>query len=164
MVAADWVGNTYITPDTAILAAKAEERALAFESEFFNGACQYKGSKMDPVTTRAIERILRGSSGPSPNDPKLRAELSEILTRMEGAYGAGSYCNDAGECREIQELEKVLAESRDYDELLDVWQGWRTVSPPYRADYQRFVELPIQGAKDFGFDNLAEVWKSNYAM
>ncbi len=162
--AAYWVRSTYITPDTAILAAKAGERALAFESEVFNGARRFKGKNMDPVTARAIELMLRGSSAPSPNDPKLRAELSEILTRMEGAYGAGVYCNEAGLCREIQELEKVLAESRDYDELLDVWQGWRTVSPPYRADYQRFVELANQGAKDFGFDNLADVWKSNYDM
>ena len=162
--AAYWVRSTYITKDTAVLAAKAGERGLAFESMAFKGALKHKGSKMDPVTARAIELMLRGSSAPAPNDPKLRAELSEILTKMEGAYGAGSYCNAEDECRELQELEKVLAESRDYDELLDVWLGWRTVSPPYRADYQRFVELGNQGSKDMGFENLADVWKSNYDM
>ena len=162
--AAYWVRNTYITDDTAILAAKAGERSLAFESSVVAQAKKYKGTKMDPETTRAIELMLRGSSAPAPNDPKLQAELAAVLTEMEGKYGAGSYCNEAGECRELQELEAVLAESRDYDELLDVWKGWRTVSPAYRETYQRFVELGNQGAKDSGFEDLADAWKSNYDM
>jgi len=162
--AAYWVRQTFITPDTAVLAAKAGERSLAFESSVVEQAKKFKGTKMDPVTARAIELMLRGSAAPAPNDPKLQAELAQVLTDMEGQYGAGSYCNDKGECRELQELEKVLRESRDYDELLDVWQGWRTVSPPYRKTYQRFVELGNQGAKDSGFTNLAEAWKSGYDM
>lgn len=162
--AAYWVRSTYITKDTGVLAAKAGERSLEFESKVFNQAKQYKGQKMDPTTARAIELMLRGSAAPAPNDAQLRAELAQVLTEMEGAYGSGSYCNEAGECRELQELEKVLAESRDYDELLDVWRGWRTVSPSYRKQYQRFVELANQGAKDSGYNDLADAWKSNYDM
>lgn len=162
--AAYWVRNTYITSDTAILASKAGEKSLAFESTVVEQAKKFKGTKMDAETARAIELMLRGSSAPAPNDPKLQAELAEVLTEMEGKYGAGKYCNEAGECRELQELESVLANSRDYDELLDVWKGWRTVSPDYRETYQRFVELGNQGAKDSGYDNLAEAWKSGYDM
>ncbi|MEM7359789.1 MAG: M2 family metallopeptidase [Pseudomonadota bacterium] len=162
--AAYWVRNTYITPDTAVLAAKAGERSLEFESRMVAQAKKYKGTDMDEDTARAIELILRGSAAPAPDDPEARAELSAILTDMEGQYGAGTYCNEAGECRQLQELEKVLAESRDYDELADVWQGWRTVSPPYRKQYQRFVELGNEGAKTFGFDNLGDLWKAGYDM
>lgn len=162
--AAYWVRQTYITSDTAVLAAKAGEKSLAFESSVLEQAKQYKGTKMDTETARAIELMLRGSSAPAPNDPKLQAELAQVLTEMEGKYGAGKYCNEQGECRELQELEKVLANSRDYNELLDVWKGWRTVSPAYRETYQRFVELGNQGAKDSGYDNLAEAWKSGYDM
>ena len=162
--AAYWVRQTYITPDTAILAAKAGERSLAFESSVVEQAKKFKGTKMDADTARAIDLMLRGSSAPAPNDPKLQAELASVLTEMEGKYGAGSYCNEKGECRELQELEAVLAKSRDYDELLDVWKGWRTVSPAYRETYQRFVELGNQGAKDSGFKDLADAWKSNYDM
>ncbi|MCT2530869.1 M2 family metallopeptidase [SAR92 clade bacterium H921] len=162
--AAFWVRNTYLTPDTAILAAKAGERGLEFESRMVNQAKQYKNTNMDPQTARAIELMLRGSSAPAPNDAVLRAELSAILTDMEGQYGAGKYCNEAGVCKELQALEAVLAKSRDYDELLDVWQGWRQVSPPYRAQYQRFVEIANQGARDFGYRDLAELWKGGYDM
>jgi peptidyl-dipeptidase A len=162
--AAYWVRQTYITDDTAVLASKAGERSLAFSSSMVEQAKKFKGSKMDTNTARAIELMLRGSSAPAPNDPKLQAELAAVLTEMEGKYGAGSYCNEQGECRELQELEAVLANSRDYDELLDVWKGWRTVSPAYRETYQRFVELGNQGAKDSGFKDLADAWKSNYDM
>jgi len=162
--AAYWVRNTYITGDTAILAAAAGERGLAFESAMVKQAKQYLGTDMDPETARAIELMLRGSSAPAPDDPELQAELSAILTHMEGQYGAGKYCNAEGVCRELQELEAVLAESRDYDELLDIWQGWRQVSPPYRADYQRFVEIANLGAQEFGYRNLAELWQGGYDM
>lgn len=162
--AAAWVRQNFITSDTAVLAAKAGERSLAFSSSVLEQAKRFKGTDMDPQTSRAIELMLRGSAAPAPNDPKLQAELAQVLTDMEGAYGSGEYCNDAGECRQLQELEKVLASSRDYDELADVWQGWRTVSPAYRSTYQRFVELGNQGAQDAGFANLAEAWQSNYDM
>ena len=64
--AAYWVRSTYITSDTAILAAKAGERGLAFESAMVKQAKQYLGTDMDPDTTRAIELMLRGSSAPAP--------------------------------------------------------------------------------------------------
>ena len=162
--AAFWVRNTYITPDTAVLASKAGERGLEFESNMVKQATRYRGTEMDSVTARAIDLMLRGSSAPAPNDAAMRAELSQILTDMEGQYGAGKYCNSEGKCRELQELEGILAESRDYDELLDVWQGWRQGSPPYRKKYQRFVEIANQGAQDFGYKNLAELWKGGYDM
>ena len=163
--AAFWVRNTFITKDTAILAAKAGERGLAFEAKLVNQAKQYLDAEMDTETARAIELMLRGSSAPAPDDDASRAELSAILTDMEGQYGSGKYCDKDGEnCRELQELETVLRESRDYDELLDVWQGWRQVSPPYRKAYQRFVELGNEGAKTFGFSDLGELWKGGYDM
>jgi peptidyl-dipeptidase A len=162
--AAYWVRSTYITPDTAILAAKAGERGLSFASSMVKQAKQYRDSTMDQDTARAIELMLRGSSAPAPDDAGLRAELSSILTDMEGQYGAGKYCSDVGDCMELQELESVLAQSRDYDELLDVWQGWRQVSPPYRKQYQRFVEIANQGAKDFGYKHLADLWQGGYDM
>ena len=162
--AAYWVRNTYIIPDTAILATKAGERALAFESSMVKQAKAFKGTDMDAVTARAIELMLRGSAAPAPNDPALRSEMSRIMTEMEGQYGAGRYCNELGECLELQELEAVLAKSRNYEELFDVWRGWRSVSPPYRKQYQRFVEIANQGANDFGYENLADLWQGGYDM
>mgnify|MGYP006251889805 FL=1 len=127
--AANWVRATYLTPDTAVIAAKAGERGLAFQNELFERAMGFRDQPMDAESARIIELILRGSFMPAPNDEALRAELSQVSTALEGLYGAGEYCDpDTGICRSLPELENVLATSRDYDEQLQAWIGWRTVS------------------------------------
>ena len=160
-----WVRATYITPDTAIIAAEAGEELLAYESAVSKAAERYRGVKTDEKTMRAIELLLRGSSAPPPGNAAEQAELAQILTDMEGQYGSGKVCDDAGEnCQTLADLEKIIAESRDYDALLEAWADWRTVSPNYRKDYQRFVELANAGAREIGYSDLAEVWKSPYDM
>ena len=162
--AAYWVRATHITPDTGLLAAKAGERQLAFLSKIVEQAKRYKDTSMDAQTARGIELILRGSAMPAPDDEDLRAELSQIATDLEGMYGAGKYCDVDGKCSSLPELENVLSASRDYDEQLQAWLGWRTVSPPMRDKYQRFVELANAGAQEFGAANLGDMWKGGYDM
>lgn len=58
----------------------------------------------------------------------------------------------------------MLATSRDYDAQLDAWQGWHTVSQPMRKDYVRFAELVNEGARDMGFADAGEMWRSGYDM
>ncbi len=161
---AQWVRATYITEDTAALAAKASERYQAFISKSVNDAKQYQGQPMDPETARALKILVSSSSMPSPNNAEKRAELSRIATDMEGIYGSGKYCLEGGECLQLQALERIIASSRDYDELLEIWEGWREVSVSLRPMYQRFVELTNEGANEFGYNNLAEMWKDNYDM
>ena len=82
-------------------------------------------------------------------------------------YGAGTYCKgegDAKNCRQLGELEDVLRNNRDYDAQLDAWQGWHTIAVPMKKDYQRFVELSNEGARDLGFANTGELWRSGYDM
>ena len=163
--AAAWAYQTYITPDTALLAARAQERGLKFQSSAVEGAKRYDGIELAPLTQRAINAIKWGTTLPAPDDDAKRRELSEIMTRMEGAYGSGKYCPDGPEsCRDLEQLSVVMAHSRDYYELLEAWRGWRTISPPIRADYQRFVELGNEGARELGFNDMGELWRSGYDM
>ena len=102
-----------------------------------------------------------------PKDPKKLEELTQLATRMEGMYGAGSYCSGEGAartCRDIGQLSDVLAKSRDYDAQLDAWQGWHTISVPMRKDYVRFTELVNEGARDMGFADTGELWRPGYDM
>lgn len=162
--AAYWVRATYITDDTAVLAAKAGERQLEFMSAAVDQAKRYLNDDMDAETQRAIKRLMQGTSMPAPDDAKLRAELATIATQMEGMYGSGKACDDNGNCRGLTDLEKVLTSSRDYDELLKAWTDWRTISVPMRPMYQRFAELTKMGANEFGYDDLGQMWKDGYDM
>jgi peptidyl-dipeptidase A len=163
--AAYWVRATHITADTGILAAKAGERQLAFQSKVIEQARDFKDLPMDAETARGVELILRGSSLPAPDDPAKRAELSQLATDLEGMYGAGKYCDpDSDVCSTLPELENILAKSRDYSEQLNAWTGWRTVSPPMRPMYERFVELANEGAREVGAKDLGDLWKGGYDM
>ena len=163
--AAAWAYQTYINQDTALLASRAQERSLKFQSTAVEGAKRYNGMELDPITQRAINAIKWGATLPAPNDDAKRRELSEIMTRMEGAYGSGKYCPDGlDSCRDLEQLSEVIARSRDYDELLEAWRGWRTISPPFRSDYQRFVELGNEGARELGFNDMGELWRAGYDM
>ncbi len=162
--AAEWVRSTYITADTAVLAAAASQKYAEWHSGMVQQALRYDGQELGPETRRAIELLKLGTTLPTPADPARRKELTVIATELEGMYGAGEYCRNDNDCKSLPELEDVLANSRDYDELVDAWQGWRTISPPMRAKYQRYVELANEGSQVLGYDNLGEKWRAGFDM
>ncbi|RZA21034.1 MAG: peptidase M2 family protein [Lysobacteraceae bacterium] len=167
LTSAQWLSSTYINGDTEMLAAKANERWLTQLNGWIEQSRRFDGKEMSPDTARAIKLLKLMTAMPAPKDPKKLEELTKIATRMEGMYGAGSYCKgdgDARTCRDIGQLSQVLATSRDYDAQLDAWQGWHTISQPMRKDYIRFAELVNEGAKEMGFADAGEMWRSGYDM
>ena len=162
--AAGWVRATYITTDTAILASLARERYAEWHSRTVEQAARYDGQDLPAATRRALELLKLDTSLPAPNDAAGRRELTEIATDMTGKYGAGKYCRGDGVCLELPDLEDIMFHSRDYDELLDAWRGWRTISPPMRDEYSRYVELANEGARELGYADLGEMWRAKYDM
>lgn len=162
--AADWVRATYITDDTAVISALANERYAAWHSERVAQALTYENEELSDDTHRALNRLKLMTSEPAPNDAAKRKELSQITTDLKGRYGAGKYCRGENACRTLPELEDIFQQGGTYEELLDAWQGWRTVSPPMRQPYQRFVELANEGAQELGYADLGEMWRSGYDM
>jgi len=167
LTAAQWLSSTYINDDSQLLAAKGNERYLTQLNHWIEQAKKFEGQPMSPETARAIQLLKLGTAMPAPKDPAKLAELTQIATKMEGTYGAGTYCTgegDAKKCRQLGELEDVLRSSRDYDAQLDAWQGWHTIAQPMRKDYTRFVELVNEGSKEMGFADAGEMWRSGYDM
>jgi peptidyl-dipeptidase A len=163
--AAAWAYSTYITPDTEFLNAKASERFLAHYSGVVEQARRYDGASLDARTAREFRQLRLGVETPAPKDPARLAEFTQITTRLEGLYGSGKYCPQGPEsCRNLTELEAVLADSRDYDELTDAWAGWHAVAKPMRADYARLIELANEGARDLGYDDMSVHWRAGYDM
>jgi len=162
--ATGWVRGTYITEDTAILSSLAQERAAAWHSKTVKEAMQYDDQELSPETRRAIDLLKLGTTLPAPNDPAKRRELSQIATELGGMYGAGKYCRSDDDCISGTELELLMQTTRDYDELLEYWQGWRKISPPMRDMYERQVELANEGAAELGYSDLGDMWRSGYDM
>ncbi len=167
LTAAQWLSSTYINDDSQRVAAKANERFLGQLNAWIKAAKQFEGQKMSPESARAILLLKLSTSMPPPSDPEKLAELTRIASKMEGDYGAGKSCTGTGDgkvCRDLGELSEVLAKNRDYQAQLDAWQGWHTISQPMRKDYVRFVELVNEGAKEMGFADAGEMWRSGYDM
>src|ERR1700720_1051677 len=57
-----------------------------------------------------------------------------------------------------------MATSTAPAELLDVWKGWHSISPPMRKDFTRFVQLSNKGARELGFKDTGAMWRSKYDM
>ena len=162
--AAEWVRSTYITADTAILAAANAERYAKWHGEMVKASLAYDSQELDASTRRALELLKLSTSAPAPDDAAKRKEISALATDMEGTYGAGVYCRSDNDCISGTELELLMQEVRDYDELLEYWEGWRRISVPMRDKYARFVELANEGAAGLGYANLGEMWRANYDM
>ncbi|MFT4198754.1 MAG: M2 family metallopeptidase [Pseudoxanthomonas sp.] len=165
--AAQWLSSTYIGEDSQRLAAAANQRSLAQLDTWIAQAARFEGQPLAPASDRAIHLLKLMSPLPAPRDPQQLAELTRIAVRMQGAYGAARYCSGEGQdrqCRSLGELEQVLRSNRDYDAQLEAWQGWHAAAAGLRRDYARFVELADQGARDLGYADAGELWRSGYDM
>jgi peptidyl-dipeptidase A len=92
--------------------------------------------------------------------------LAKIAASLDGDYGKGTWCPDDNQknCIELTAIEKILATSRDPQELLKAWKGWHAIAPPMRTRYTRLVALANQGAREMGFADTGAMWRSNYDM
>jgi len=92
--------------------------------------------------------------------------MTKLTASLEGDYGKGKYCpdGDKGKCLSLGDLEEIMGNSRDPEELKRAWLGWHSISPPYRNNYARFVELSNKGAKERGFADTGAMWRAKYDM
>jgi peptidyl-dipeptidase A len=163
---AQWVKSTYITDDTERLAADSDDAVLAYVAEALRYIQRFQGLKLDPETARTLYLLRVSTPLLAPNDAKARKELTELAAKMEGLYGKGKYCGKDGKgpCKDLEQLSDVIDQSRDWNALLDAWTGWHGVGAQIRPLYVRFIELANQGARDNGFANVGDLWRSGYDM
>ncbi len=165
---ADWVQQTFITDDTEVLSAQAQEKLTAITTQLALDARRFDHLKMPPELARRFKLLKLSLVAPAPNNDKERAELTQIATSLQSDYGKGKYCKPQPDgkqkCLSLNDLSRILASSTNPDELLDAWVGWHKISVPMRKRYSRFVELSNKGARELGFKDTGAMWRSNYDM
>ena len=165
---ANWVQENYITDDTEVLSAQAQEKLTAVTTKYALEARRYDHLQMPAELARKFNLLKLSLVAPAPNNDKDRAELTRIATSLDSDYGKGKYCKPQADgskkCLSLNDLERTMASSTNPDELLDAWVGWHTISPPMRQRYARFVQLSNAGARELGFKDTGAMWRSNYDM
>lgn len=159
-----WVYQNFITEDTASIAAKASQLMTDANVKHAIKAAEYDNIDVTAEQRRKLNIIKQSIVIPAPQNEDLSAELAKISADLNSLYSTGSYTNSTGETLRLGDMTAIMATSRNYDELLDIWQGWRTISPPMKALYQRQTELANQGANTLGYKDLGTMWRSNYDM
>jgi peptidyl-dipeptidase A len=163
---ASWVKQTYITDDTVALSAAADDATMEYLGRAVAEAGRFDGMKLPDDVARQIKLIKLSQTLPAPRDEKKRSELANIAASMDADYGKGKYCPPRleGKCLNLDELSNIIGTSRKYDELVDAWTGWHSISPPMRERYQRYVQLGNEGAKEMGFSDMGALWRAGYDM
>jgi peptidyl-dipeptidase A len=173
---AGWTQSTYITADTEIMAAQANEVLVNAQTRYAKEAARFDKVQVPPDQRRQLDLLKTSLTMSAPDDPKEAEELTRLVASMESAYGSGKYCPQAQskpasgaappekDCLDIEQITEVLAENRDPKRLQAVWEGWHTVSVPMKKDYVRFVELSNKGAQVLGFKDTGAMWRGKYDM
>jgi peptidyl-dipeptidase A len=165
---ASWVQENFITDDTEVLSAQAQEKLTAITTQLALDARRFDHLKMPPELARKFKLLKLSLTAPAPNNDKERGELTRIAASLDADYGKGKYCKAQADgkekCLSINDLSRILASSTNPVELLDAWTGWHKISVPMRQRYSRFVELSNKGARELGFKDTGAMWRSNYDM
>ncbi len=162
---ASWVQSNFITDDTEILAAQANERLIAAIADLAKKAARFDNVKLPAELARKMRLLKVSLTLAAPADAKESEELTRIAAGMEGMYGKGKYCPEGKDkCLDLEDITRVMAGSHDARELLDVWKGWHAIAAPMRKDFVRYVDLANKGARELGFADTGAMWRSKYDM
>jgi peptidyl-dipeptidase A len=166
----NWLKDTYILDDSEIVAAYHDERLATAQVEAAKAAVPYRSVAGLPFeSARKLNLIRTNITLAPPSDPAAAREVTRLVAGMEGAYGKGKWCpkvktGEEGEdgCLDIVAITRLMKKSRDPKVLLEAWKNWHAVGAPMRKDYERFVTLSNQGARELGFADTGELWRSRY--
>jgi peptidyl-dipeptidase A len=163
---AAWVQENFITDDTEQIAAEAGEIANTAATNYAKEAHRYDHVNLPPELARKRLLLELATGFPAPNDPKAQKELAQVMASLDGDYGKGKWCPDGDKkpCLDVTAVEKLMATSRDAEELKRAWIGWHAIGAPMRQRYARMVELGDQGSKELGYADVGALWRSNYDM
>lgn len=156
---AAWIYANFITEDTASLAAEADQNSTDAGVRFAMQAATFDKVDVNAIQRRQLNILKQSLVMPAPQDSNKSAELATIGAKLGSIYGKGSYTTKAGEKLSLGDMTAKMATSRDYDELLEMWSGWREISPEMKPLYTRQAELANEGAKGLGYQDLGAMWQ-----
>ncbi|XP_050313314.1 angiotensin-converting enzyme [Anthonomus grandis grandis] len=161
-VAAQWNFETNVNQVTQLEALQAQQ----IYSEFEHGVWDLLNHA--PVHNIQDERTYRqirfySVVGPSALSPDQLDRYNRLINDMLAIYNTASVCsfNDHFHCglRLEPNLNKIMAKSRNWDELQHVWTEWRRQTGQKMKDlYEQMVKLSNVAAKLNNFTNTAEYW------
>ncbi|XP_041066850.1 angiotensin-converting enzyme 2 [Carcharodon carcharias] len=162
---ASWEYNTNITKENAFKMNLVGDKWTVYYQKASNESSKFNiGEIKDKEIKKQLQMLQdKGSGVLPPNDLK---RLNHIQNEMAAIYGTGTVCypSEPSQCMELEPgLTKLMANSKDYNERLWAWEGWRVnVGKRLRPLYEGYVELKNKAAKMNGYEDYGDYWRGNY--
>lgn len=170
VVVADWNYANNITDYNKNKSVEATLETQKLDKEVWQNITKYRWTKFeDPETRRIFEKL--SVLGTAILSDEKKTELVNVIADMQENHASGKICpyvrktNTPEECDLSlePEIKNILMDSRNYDELLHVWNEWRKVAgKPMKNNYQRYVELLNEAARLNGFQDASGMWQDVY--
>jgi len=158
-----WVQNNFITHDTNMLVAEADEKFTRLGVALATEAKRFQGLDMPADIARKFNKLALTLTLPAPEDAAKTSELATIKAGLGSTYATGKV-DMGGEEKTLGDVSDMIANDRDPEVLLAAWDGWRKVSVPMKAEYARMVEIANEGAVELGYPDVGTMWRSGYDM
>ncbi|XP_018306986.1 angiotensin-converting enzyme [Mycetomoellerius zeteki] len=158
---AQWNFATNVTDANHQKMVDEQTLKLKFERASWRKAVTFAWSRIpDPLARRELKMIAtKGRS--SLTDDKFN-EIHRLIAEMKEIYVKARVCtykqiDDECNLSLDYDLNKIMATSKDYDELLHYWHAWHeAVGPQLQNKYLRYVQLANQAAKLNGFADAGD--------
>ena len=163
---ASWVEANFITDDTEQIAADAGEIGNTAATRYAKEAHRFDHVQLSPELARKRLLLELATGFPAPDNTAAQKELAQIQASLPADYGKGKWCPDGASkpCLDITAIERLVATSRNPDELKRAWIGWHAIGAPMRQRYARMVELGNEGSRDLDYADVGALWRANYDM
>jgi len=158
-----WLYNTNINYDSEWLLQRADAEGTEARVRLASGAARYANLDLPADTRRKIDLLRLSLTLPAPQRDGAAAQLSEITTRLASIYSTGRIDYQGREVT-LDELETLMGTERNPARLEEMWTKWHASAAPMRDQYTQMVAIANEGARDLGFDNVGQMWLSNYDM
>ncbi|KAF4107393.1 angiotensin-converting enzyme 2 [Onychostoma macrolepis] len=162
---ASWAYNTDISQENA----DKEAEAYAIWSEYYSKMSEESSAYpidqiSDPLIKIQLQKLQDKGSGAL--SPDKASELRSIMSDMSTIYNTATVCkiDDPTDCQTLEPgLESIMANSRDYDGRLHVWEGWRVAAGmKMRPLYEKYVDLKNEAAKLNNYEDHGDFWRGDY--
>lgn len=167
---AQWNYETDLTEENKRKTVKQQYTSGEVNKEVWKNITQFKWTSFKDANTKRVFKLLSViDTAILPEDKQ--NEFLKIVSDMLGNHAAAKACPFTQNGRKPDEcdlpldpgIRDILAHSRDYDELLHVWNEWRRVAgKPMKTKFLRYVELLNEAARMNGFEDASEMWQSAY--
>ncbi|NWP47692.1 peptidase M2 family protein, partial [Escherichia coli] len=121
---AEWVYETYITPDTEALTAREGAALTKLQVDLALGAAKFANvAGLDYDTGRKLGRLRNKIVRPAPVRAGAADELAGLSAKITGMYGAGKGTLN-GKPINGSDIEAAMGEERDPAKLKEMWVSW----------------------------------------